>query len=393
MSLGVAILGLAVLILVHEAGHFVAARAVGMRPRKFYIGFGPPIVKTVRGGVEYGIGSIPLGGYVKIPGMHRPAPGDLRNSLKPEDQQTLQEPLAALDAALEGGDEAAAREQLPKLAPDLAGNRIFEELDGALSEDAYWRQAAWKRVVVIAAGPLVNILSAVVLFIGVYMVGSVQPTRSIEEVLARHPAAAAGVKAGDVIVTIAGHRVQPDTIAKNINATHGRPFVIVVERAGKRVVLGPLRARNDQGAYRIGIAIRGVPGPGDSLPTATTKSFRLVGEITDATVRGIGSLFVGHGTRNISSAVGIVRVTAQAYRQSLQDYFFFIGYISLAIALLNLLPVLPLDGGHIVISIVERVRGRAFSQLAYLRYSAVGIALFMFLLYLGLRNDLFSGGS
>ena len=81
MSFGVAILGLAALILIHEAGHFIAARAVGMRPRKFYLGFPPAILKTTRGGVEYGIGAIPLGGYVKIPGMHRAAPGDLRGSL------------------------------------------------------------------------------------------------------------------------------------------------------------------------------------------------------------------------------------------------------------------------------------------------------------------------
>ena len=86
-----------------------------MTPRKFYLGFGPPIVKTTRGGVEYGIGSIPLGGYVKIPGMNRPSPGDLRTSLKPEQQQALAEPLDALDAALERGDEDAARAELPAL--------------------------------------------------------------------------------------------------------------------------------------------------------------------------------------------------------------------------------------------------------------------------------------
>src|SRR5579872_6897160 len=86
VSFGVAILALAALVLVHEAGHFVVARAVGMRPRKFYLGFGPPLVKTTRGGVEYGIAAVPLGGYVKIPGMHRPAPGDLRKSLPPAEQ-------------------------------------------------------------------------------------------------------------------------------------------------------------------------------------------------------------------------------------------------------------------------------------------------------------------
>ena len=77
MSILVSILGLAFLILIHEAGHFFVARAVGMNPRKFYIGFPPAVAKTKRNGIEYGIGAIPLGGYVKIPGMHRPAAGDL----------------------------------------------------------------------------------------------------------------------------------------------------------------------------------------------------------------------------------------------------------------------------------------------------------------------------
>ena len=178
LSLGVAILGLAVLILIHEAGHFVAARAVGMRPRKFYLGFGPPIVKTVRNGVEYGIAAFPLGGYVKIPGMHRPAAGDLRRTLKPEQQEQLRGPLAALDHALEVGDDgrrpgAAARE----LRPPLGRNRVLEELEGALAPDAYWRQGAWKRIIVIAAGPLTNIVFAVILFMGVFMVGSFRATR------------------------------------------------------------------------------------------------------------------------------------------------------------------------------------------------------------------------
>ena len=77
MSVLVAILGLALLILIHEAGHFFAARSVGMRPRKFYIGFPPALLRTTRNGIEYGLGVIPFGGYVKIPGMHRPAPSDL----------------------------------------------------------------------------------------------------------------------------------------------------------------------------------------------------------------------------------------------------------------------------------------------------------------------------
>ena len=78
MNIFVAILGLGLLVLVHEAGHFFTARAVGMSPRRFYLGFPPAIAKKKRNGIEYGIGAIPLGGYVKIPGMHRPAAGDLK---------------------------------------------------------------------------------------------------------------------------------------------------------------------------------------------------------------------------------------------------------------------------------------------------------------------------
>ena len=104
MGLIAAIVGLAVLVMIHEAGHFFAARAVGMTPRKFYIGFGPPIAKRTRGGVEYGIGSIPLGGYVKIPGMNRPSPGDLTATLHTRGARAARAELARLDDAIERED-------------------------------------------------------------------------------------------------------------------------------------------------------------------------------------------------------------------------------------------------------------------------------------------------
>ena len=393
MSSAVAILGLAVLVLVHEAGHFFVARAVGMTPRKFYLGFGPPLVKRVRGGVEYGIAALPLGGYVKIPGMHRPAPGDIRQSLPAAQQQELAPELNELDAALERDDEPAARAVVARLEPRLPESRQPQELDWALAPDAYWRQKAWKKVAVIAAGPFTNLLLAVVLFVGVFMVSQVKLTRTVDTVIRGKPAAAAGLHASDRIVTVAGHRVTPDDISKSINATHGRPFTIVVVRGGHRVTVGPLRARLDQGVYRVGFQIRGVPAPGESFPRACWSAVRLTWRVTSETVKSLAGLFVGNGTRNISSAVGIVRVTSQAARQSVQDYLWVIGLVSLSLALLNLLPVLPLDGGHILISILERIRGKAFSQVAYMRYSAVGLTLFVFLLYLGLRNDFSAGHS
>src|SRR6266404_4832995 len=115
MGVAAAIIGLALLVMIHEAGHFIAARAVGMTPRKFYIGFGPPIFKRTRGKVEYGIGSIPLGGYVKIPGMNRPSPGDLTASLRSEDREQYRPELARLDYAIERENWQAADDELQEL--------------------------------------------------------------------------------------------------------------------------------------------------------------------------------------------------------------------------------------------------------------------------------------
>jgi regulator of sigma E protease len=392
MGLIAAIVGLAVLVMIHEAGHFVAARAVGMTPRKFYLGFGPPIAKTVRGGVEYGIGSIPLGGYVKIPGMNRPSPGDLAATLRPEDREQYRAELARLDDAIEHDDFERARVALEELRPALGSTRMWQELEWSLAPDAYWRQTTWRRLTAIFAGPAVNLVFAIVLFAALFMVASERNTNIVGRVVSGSPAKAAHVRAGDRILLVQDRPVKPDDIPKSIRATHGEPFTIVVNRHGRRLVLGPVRAREDNGAYRIGIAIEARTGAGESLPAATADALQLTWSITSDTVRGIAHLATGRDTNKVSSSVGIVRVSAQAWRQGVRDFLFVLGLVSLALGLLNLLPVLPLDGGHIVMALVEKVRGRTFRQAVYIRYSVVGLSIFAVLMYLGLRNDLFGGG-
>ncbi len=126
MSIFVSILGLGFLILIHEAGHFLVARAVGMNPRKFYLGFPPALVKTKRNGIEYGIGAIPLGGYVKIPGMHRPAAGDLAVHFgrAVEEDPLLRRPVDELRAHLEESDYAGARDAIARLASQIEPARL-----------------------------------------------------------------------------------------------------------------------------------------------------------------------------------------------------------------------------------------------------------------------------
>jgi regulator of sigma E protease len=392
MGFVAAIVGLALLILIHEAGHFFAARAVGMTPRKFYLGFGPPLVKKVRGKVEYGIGALPLGGYVKIPGMSRPSPGDLKATLPSDVREAHRTELARLDAAIARGDYDEASAELAALRPALGESRLAQELEWSLEPDAYWRQATWRRLVAIGAGPGINLLFAFVLFATLFMISTTRSTNVIARVESGSPAAAAGLRARDRILAVAGVRVQPKEISRAIRSTEGRPFRLVVDRHGRRVVIGPARARVSDGVYRIGIAIEATAGPGESPPAAAKDTLSLSWSVTADTVRGLGRLLTGRDTNHVSSSVGIVKAQQQAWRSGLRDFLSVLGLISLALALMNLIPVLPLDGGHIVLALLEKVRGRTFAQSVYIRYSVVGLTLFAVLMYFGLRNDLFGPG-
>jgi regulator of sigma E protease len=399
MSILVSILGLGFLILIHEAGHFFVARAVGMNPRKFYLGFPPAIVKTKRNGIEYGVGAIPLGGYVKIPGMHRPAAGDLdiHFGRAVEEDPTLRRPVDELRRYLEGSDYAGAREAVARLSSQLqeanvspvalkAAERGLVDVDDALAPDAYWRAKTWKRVAVIFAGPAANLVLAVAIFAALFMAlsGSYRlgfelrgtnedVTATINKVLSGSPAEQAGLRAGDRVVAINGKPVDGDSIRTTIQASEGRPLRLEVERAGETVQLGPVRPEKSEEF-----------GPVRSVG----ESFRVTWEVTKEIGKSVGRLATGDGRDEIASPVGIVQGSSEAIEEGADTYLWVLGLISLSLALLNLLPLLPLDGGHIAFSLLEGIRGKAVAREVYERVSVVGIAVVLLLFFIGLSNDI-----
>jgi regulator of sigma E protease len=398
VTIFVAILGLGLLILVHELGHFVVSLALGMRPRRFYIGFPPAIWKTTRNGIEYGIGAVPLGGFVKIPGMHRPAAVDVDTGLGRVlgDAPELGGAANRLRGALAAGDHDAARDSVRvlrelvderELNPRAASvaQRSLDDLDDALGPDAYWRAATWKRVAAIVAGPAANILLALVLFTGLYMTSVGKATTTVDTVSVGSPAKTAGLQAGDRIVSIDGTAVQPEDISRLITGSDGKPLVVVVERQGETVTLPPTAARQTDGAYRLGFILA---GEGLPLPQAAGESIRLTRDVTGEIGAALGRLVTGEGRDQISSPVGIVQGSSDAAKQGTENFLFVLGLISLSIALLNLLPLLPLDGGHIVFAIAEGVRGRAVRREVYERVSVVGIGIVVLLFVIGLSNDI-----
>jgi regulator of sigma E protease len=394
VSVFIAILGLAFLVLVHELGHFLTARAVGMRPRRFYVGFPPALVKTERKGIEYGIGVIPLGGYVKIPGMHRVSEGDadLYFGRALRQAPELTGPTQRLKRALAREDEEGARAAVTELREAAGDNPpegfergIQEVLDG-LSGDAYWRQPTWKRVAVILAGPATNFVFAVVLFAGLFMVGGGKATTTVGDVLSGHPAAAMGLRSGDQVVAVNRIRVTAPDISTRISESHGQPITLLVERGARLVTLGPVRPRfnKDDGVYQLGFRLRGEHlGVGASA----WQSVKLTGIVTREIGKSLVRLVHGQGRKDISSPVGIVQGSSNALNEGLQTYLWVLGLISLSLALMNMLPLLPLDGGHIAFSLAEGARGRAVAREVYERVSVVGIVLVVLLFFIGISND------
>src|SRR5262249_48937000 len=216
----------------------------------------------------------------------------------------------------------------------------------------------------IAAGPAANILLTVVLLIALFASSGGRATTRVEQVTSRSPAANAGLRSGDRILEINSIPVVAKDIPRRIQSSDGPPLVLTVMPDGHRLRLGPVSARLTDGAYRLGFALHGVGLP---LPQATTAAFRVTGQVTRDIVSTIGHLTTGKGRDQISSPVGIVQGSSEAVKQGTDSYLSVLALISLSIALLNLLPLLPLDGGHIAFAVVEGVRGRALSPHGYER--------------------------
>lgn len=344
-------LGFSVLIILHEAGHFFAAKATGMRVEKFFLFFGPKLVSVKRGETEYGIAAIPAGGYVKISGMH------------PED----------------------------KLPPG-------EEHRG------YYEQPVWKRIVTIGAGPAVNIVLAFAILF-VLALGASDPTQSIDEVVPGSPAAKV-LAPGDRILAVDG-RSYPnlgtearlerffETVGKHECAGRqvegckaATPVMLRVERNGQAQTIS-VRPEYDKavGRTRIGFSYGTAPAElgasgaaeraGDAIWLVTSKTVTVFANILDPEQR-----------KEVSGVVGTSDVANQVIEIGAREALTLLAVVSLSLGLINLFPFLPLDGGHIFWSLVEKVRGRPVPFRVMERAGALGFVLVIMLFFLGLTNDI-----
>jgi regulator of sigma E protease len=363
MSWVLTILGICALVVLHELGHFTVAKAVGMRVERFSLFFPPTIFKIRKGETEYAIGALPLGGYVKISGMNP--------------------------------------EEIDGLEPEVARR-------------AYYAQAPWKRIVVILAGPGVNIVIAFLLFWAILYSGNIagaisignldpsvrtlQPSTSVLQLIKGEPADGV-LRVGDKIVAVDGRPATIESARAAIDAhrcagklTEGcravTPTRITVIRSGRRVTFS-IYPRYDPESKRMQVGF-GFGSPKHfGVFAAAGAAVSVMWHATTDTLTGfVHALTSSKSRKEISSIVGITQYAHETVVAGAGIAIVFLGYISLVLAVINLFPFLPLDGGHILWSVAEKVRGKRISLMAMYRYSSVGIVLLLFLVINGIGNDI-----
>jgi regulator of sigma E protease len=339
--------GFVVLIILHEAGHFTAAKAVGMRVERFALFFPPLIVKKKIGETEYGIGAIPAGGYVKISGMN-PA----------------------------------------------------EDLPDEVRTRAYYSQPVWKRIVVVAAGPFVNIVIAfVVLLIFWGALGAPQATTKVGTLIPNFPAEGV-LQKGDQIISVDGQHGDQAKISKLISAhkcaeqppTHGcvaaTPATLKVRRDGQIVTL-TVRPKYNATEKRMLVgfsyAIAHHPeGIGQALKDSASDFWYVAKQTASLPARIVNS----HERKQISGVVGVSDVAHETIQTDAALAVRLLAIVSLSLAIVNLFPFLPLDGGHIFWAVVELFRRRPVPYSVMERAGVVGFMLVIALFFIGLTNDI-----
>ncbi len=353
MSYVLALLGFIALIILHEFGHFAVAKAVGMRVERFSLFMGPLLVKVRRGETEYGIGPFPLGGYVKITGMN-------------------------------------PQEDIP---PEVVPR-------------AYYNQPVWKRIVVILAGPAMNLLIAffivwaLVLSAGQTKTVNGQPVlnKDVAAIEAGTPAARV-LKPGDQIVSVDGVSSSPEAIRKQLG-THrcagpqvngclsATPAEVVVRRDGhlQRFEIRPRYNATDK-RPELGFSFGTVTEPVGAVHAASITVSNLW-SVTTRTVSTVARIFEPQERKQLHSIVYGYTATQESFATSTTQALWVLALISLSLAIINLFPFLPLDGGHVFWAVAEKVRGKRIPFEIMERAGVVGFVLILMIFVIGLTNDI-----
>jgi len=346
MSILFAIIALGALIFIHELGHFIFAKSFGVGVEKFSLGFGPKLFGKKIGETEYLLSALPLGGYVKMVGE---------------------------------GDDAEVTEEQRALS--------FAE------------KAPIKRIAIVAAGPVFNLLFAYVIFIVIFLSGVPSVTTKVGEVMPGKPAARAGLMSGDVVTAVNGKQVNRwEDFAKiiaqgklaplEIQVQRGQAtmkFTMVPESRTSKNLLGDTVTQPIVGVVAAGESVIDHYPPGEAIQRGSAQCWSVIKLTVLSMVKLVERAIP---LDNIGGPIMIVKMAGQQAAAGGVNFLAFVALLSVNLGVLNLLPVPILDGGHLAFFVIELVIGRPVNRKAREIAQQVGLVLLVSLMMLAFYNDI-----
>ena len=372
---------LGVLVFVHELGHYLAARLVGVHVEVFSIGFGPAIATwRDRVGTVWKLAWLPLGGYVKLHGHERP------EVVVPEEPR---EP-GMIGRAIMRWRGQSPQPVVARPVPRSRSRRPARWIPGRV----FHEKSVGARAIVVAAGPIANFLLAMVLFALLFATAGrplILPVAG--DVLPDSAAARAGIRADDRILSIAGTPIASfEDIQRIITAHPAETLPITIRRGEQTLELPVLTDARESGGRKVGmLGIRGgqVEYQRLTLPEALIGGVTQTWQVTSETVVGVAQMISGRrGTEDIGGPLRIAQLSGQVAQLGLASMISFIAVLSVNLGLINLFPIPVLDGGHLLFYLAEAIRGRPVPPRAQEYGFRAGLALIAGLFILATWNDL-----
>jgi regulator of sigma E protease len=362
-------------IFVHELGHFVAAKLMGVYAPRFSIGFGPSLIKKRVGETEYVLAAFPLGGYVRMASR--------------EDEAT---------AFLEGGSEnSATTAGNPKDGWDPEAMIPFGPKP--IPESRWFESKSLPaRLFIMLAGVFMNALLAYVIYVGLLLRSGIPtPTTVASVVNPGKPAAIAGIQAGDSIASLNGRPLASwQMLLDSIGASAGRPISLGIIRKGQPVAVTVIPAAEDvpdpetgvkRTVGRIGMMAGQAFRP-IAVPRAFVEAWHVTIDNGSKIFSALGSLIRGVGLKDLGGPIAIAQVSVQAAQGGIETVLLLVALISINVAVFNLLPIPILDGGQIVLNVAESIKGSAFSTRTRERILRGGLLIIGLLFVTVMFNDI-----
>lgn len=322
-----AILMFSVLIFVHEFGHFISAKAFGIKVNKFALGMGPVLLKKQKGETEYSLRLFPIGGF----------------------------------CAMEGEDEESDDER------------------------AFNNKKAWQKIIVVCAGSVMNLVLAIILMIIVmFYIGSA--TTTLDEIVADSPAMTAGLQSGDEIIALDGNPVKNwQDVTEFLSSSKEKTVTLTVKRDGQEIRLTSAFTESTDGRQTIGIIPKLVRNPATAVGEGFTATYNM-GKMMLNVIR---QLFTGDvSIKELSGPVGIVYMTGMTVKAGLVNFVYFMALLSLNLAIINMLPLPALDGGRLLFIVARKITGKAITDDMEGKIHFIGIMLLFGLMIYITWNDI-----